>query len=66
MPLILALGKQRQVDLCVFEDILIYTVNSRPSGGYKIRTCLKKKKLTEIAKIYRQHGILIIQNLRKF
>jgi hypothetical protein len=29
MPLILGLGKQRQVDLCEFEASLVFIVNSR-------------------------------------
>jgi hypothetical protein len=31
MPLIPALGKQSQVDLCEFEASLVYIVSSRPA-----------------------------------
>ena len=41
MPLIAALGRQRQADLCEFKASLFYIASSRPAGT-KGRPCLKK------------------------
>ena len=35
MPLIPALRRQRQADLCEFKASLVYRVNSRASWGYR-------------------------------
>ena len=43
MPLILALGRQKQVDLCEFKASLVYIVSSRTAGATG-RPCLKKTK----------------------
>ena len=43
MPVIPALGRQRQADLCEFKASLIYSVSSRTARATK-RPCLKKKK----------------------
>ena len=43
MPLILALGRQRQVDLCEFKASLVYRVSSRTAGATG-RPCLEKTK----------------------
>ena len=42
MPLIPALGRQRQGDLCEFEANLVYKVNSRTDKGYTEKPYLKK------------------------
>ena len=44
MPLILALGRQRQVDLCVFKVTLVYNSEFQYIQGYMMKHCLKKKK----------------------
>ena len=44
MPLIPALGKQRQVDLCGFEVSLVYRMSSRPARATQRNPVLKKKK----------------------
>ena len=43
MALILALGRQRQVDLCEFKGSLDYIASSRTAGATG-RPCLKKTK----------------------
>jgi hypothetical protein len=45
MPLIPALGRQRQVNHCEFEGCLVYRVNSR-----KEKPCLKKIKAKQTNK----------------
>ena len=47
MPLILALGRQRQVDLCEFEANLVYSVSSnlQYSGGKGRWICLFQASL---------------------
>ena len=49
MPLILALGRQRQVDLCDFKACLIYIVSFRPAGtrGKTLSQKDKKKNAAE-------------------
>jgi hypothetical protein len=42
MPLILALGKQRQADICEFETSLLYRVSFRMARATQ-RNCLGKK-----------------------
>lgn len=48
-PLVLALERQRQVNLYEFEISLVcvvymyYIVSSRPTWGYAVRSCLKKQ-----------------------
>ena len=46
MPLIPALRKQRQVDLCRFEASLVYRVSSRKARMVSEKPCLKKPKQT--------------------
>ena len=43
-PLIPALGKQRQVDLCVFEASLVYRVSSRTARAAQRNPVLKTKQ----------------------
>jgi hypothetical protein len=43
-PLILALGKQRQVDLCEFKASVIYRVSSRTARDKQRNPISKKKK----------------------
>ena len=43
-PLILALGRQRQVDLCEFEASLVYRVSSSMVKAEYKKTVFKKKK----------------------
>ena len=54
-PLILALGRQRQVDLCEFKASLVYRASSRTAEATG-RPCLekteKKKKLIAVLDIY--------------
>ena len=48
MPLIPALGRQRQVDICEFEASLVYKVSPRTARALQRNTVLntkKKKKL---------------------
>ena len=42
MSFILALGRQRQMDLCEFKAGLVYRVSSRPARAIR-RPCLKNK-----------------------
>ena len=44
MPLIPALGRQQQVDLCEFEASLVYRASSRTSSKSTEKLCLKKPK----------------------
>ena len=44
MPLIPALGRQRQVDLCEFEARLVYRVNSKIGSKATQRNPLSKNK----------------------
>jgi hypothetical protein len=44
MPLISALGRQRQADLCEFEASLDYSVSSRTARGMQRNPVLKKKQ----------------------
>jgi hypothetical protein len=44
MTLIPSLGRQRQVDLCEFEDSLVYIVEFQVSQGYTVRPRLKKNR----------------------
>ena len=44
MPLIAALGRQRQKDLCEFEASLLYTVSSRIARTVKQRYSVSKKQ----------------------
>jgi hypothetical protein len=46
MPLIPALGRQRQVDLYEFEDSLVYRVSSRPARSTQRNPVSKKPKPT--------------------
>jgi hypothetical protein len=41
MPLILALRRQRQLDLYEFKASLIYRVSSRASRGHIVKSCLE-------------------------
>jgi hypothetical protein len=41
-PLMPAVRKQRQGDLCEFEALLVYRVSSRTSQSYIVRLCLKQ------------------------
>ena len=43
MPLISAIQKQKEVDLCEFKGSLVYIESSRPAGT-KEGPCLKKSK----------------------
>ena len=45
MPLILALGRQKQVNLCEFEDSLVYRVSSRTGSKATQRNTVSKKKI---------------------
>jgi hypothetical protein len=47
MPLILALGRQRQEDLCEFEEILVYRLSSRTARATE-KPCLKKQKQSNL------------------
>jgi hypothetical protein len=44
MPLIPALGRQRQVDLDEFEASLVYRMSSRTARATQRKPCLKKPK----------------------
>jgi hypothetical protein len=44
IPLISALGRQSQVDLCEFEASLVYKM-SPGQQGYRKKTCLGKNKM---------------------
>ena len=44
MPLIPALGRKRQVDLCEFKDSLVYRVSSRTARDTQRNLVLKKTK----------------------
>ena len=44
MPLIPALGRQRQVELCEFEASLVYRVSSRIARATQRNPVLRKKK----------------------
>jgi hypothetical protein len=45
MPLVPALGRQKQEDLCVFEASLVYRLSSGTARAFVQRkTCLEKKK----------------------
>jgi hypothetical protein len=44
MPLIAALGRQRQADLCEFEASLVYKVKFLDSQDYTEKLCLEKTK----------------------
>ena len=44
MPLIPALWRQRQVDLCEFKDSLVYRVSFRTSRATQRNPVLKNKK----------------------
>ena len=48
MPLIPALGRQRQVGLCEFEASLVYIVSSRTVKAVTQRKPVLKKKLTAV------------------
>jgi hypothetical protein len=43
MPLILAYGRQRQVDLCEFQASLVYGVNSRAARTTQRKSVSKNK-----------------------
>jgi hypothetical protein len=43
-PLIPALGRQRQVDLCEFEASLVYRMSSRTARAIQRNPCLEKTK----------------------
>ena len=45
MPLITALGRQRQVDLCKIKDSLVYIGSSRLARGIQRNLVSKKKKI---------------------
>ena len=45
--LILALGRQRQADLCEFEARLVYRVSSRTGFGATEKPCLEKQNKTK-------------------
>ena len=47
MPLIPALGRQRQVDLCESENSLVYRVSSRTARATQ-KTCLEKQTKSHI------------------
>jgi hypothetical protein len=47
MPLIPALARQRQVDLCEFKATLVYRVRSRSSRAKTEKPCFKKIKQTK-------------------
>lgn len=58
MPLILTLSRQRNVDLCEFKAILVYTVSSSTVGVIQRKLVLKKNKNTNIKmKIVFRHAI---------
>ncbi|CAO2577223.1 hypothetical protein LEMLEM_LOCUS19 [Lemmus lemmus] len=44
MPLIPALGRQRQADLCEFKASLVYRASSRTGTKATEKPCLKKQK----------------------
>ena len=44
-PLIPALGRKKQVDLCEFEASLAYRASSRKGSKLTEKPCLKKKKM---------------------
>jgi hypothetical protein len=46
MPLIPALGSQRQVDICEFEASLVYKESSRTARAVTQRNCLKRQNNT--------------------
>ena len=48
MPLIPALGRQRQGDLCEFEVSLVYTASSRTARAVTQRNPVLKKQNREI------------------
>ena len=50
MPSILALGRQRLVDLCEFKASLVYRLSSRTAGATG-RPCLKYSKKKKKVKI---------------
>ena len=45
MPLIPALGRQRQADLCEFKASLVYIVSSRPARATQGNPVLENKKM---------------------
>ena len=48
-PLILALGRQRQTDLCEFEATLVYRLSSRTSQDCSTeKPCLEKQKQNKL------------------
>ena len=55
MPLIPALQRQRQADLCEFEASLIYRVSSRQQNIHTEKACLKTKKIKK-ASMSVNHG----------
>ena len=51
VPLISALGRQRQVDLCEFKAIMVYRVISRPAKATQRNPVLKNKKQNNKKKV---------------
>jgi hypothetical protein len=47
MPLIPALGRQRQVDLCELEASLVYRVSSRTASAIQRNPVMKKQNKTK-------------------
>ena len=61
MPIISALGKQRQVDLSEFEDSLVYSVSSRTAKATQRNPVLKTTTKTiqeRLASVVRPLGAL--------
>lgn len=48
IPLMLAPGRQKKVDLCEFEVSLFYTASFRPAKNYTVRPHLKTKPASKI------------------
>ena len=44
-PLVPALRRQRQAELCEFEAGLVYRVSSRPARSHRVKPCLINKKM---------------------
>ena len=61
MPLIPALGKQRQVDICEFKASLSYRVSSRTSQGYTEKPYLEKPTYIHTHTYIHMHTHIYIQ-----
>jgi hypothetical protein len=60
VPLIPELGRQRQVDLCVFEASLVYRVSSRTVRATQRNRISKDKNKTRKKEIKKKYDTMVV------